>query len=207
MQFELLKSFILKSIIRTNTEILSPYATSPIDQVEKKLNGRKYRKCKLQIDVCLDPEKNGSVASASRLGQLKMFFLPKCIFYRGFLNTVFKILYLSNILLMPHKKKLDGSASRHMPLKVYFQNWICQKCIFQQVWWWPRKESSVAAFRLGKLKEFSFLFKNVFSTSLMVTQKKELGGSLQTRIIERVAAAPLPPQQNLLFSSSYFVFL
>ena len=49
MQFELLKSFILKSIIRTNTEILSPYATSPIDQVEKKLKARKYRKYKSEI--------------------------------------------------------------------------------------------------------------------------------------------------------------
>ena len=156
---------------------LKPLVKESVAALDVRCNGKgegevstgECRKCKLQIDVCLDPEKNGSVASASRLGQLKMFFLPKCIFYRGFLNTVFKILYLSNILLMPHKKELDGSASRHMPLKVYFQNWICQKCIFQQVWWWHRKKSSVAAIRLGKLKEFSFLFKNVFSTSLIVT--------------------------------------
>ena len=44
MQFELLKSFILKSIIRTNTEILSPYATSPIDQVGKKIEREKIQK-------------------------------------------------------------------------------------------------------------------------------------------------------------------
>ena len=40
-----------------------------------------------------------------------------------------------------------------------------------------------------------------------MTQKKELGGSLQTLVIERVAAAPLPPQQNQFFSIFFFSFL